>query len=64
MNIELQGIHKRFGKVHANDDINLTFREGHIIGILGENACRGHTEYKGHDYKQECESAHGTYLSL
>jgi ABC-type uncharacterized transport system ATPase subunit len=37
MNIELQGIHKRFGKVHANNDINLTFREGQIIGILGEN---------------------------
>lgn len=37
MNIELQGIHKRFGKVHANNDINLTFGEGQIVGILGEN---------------------------
>ncbi len=37
MDIELRGIHKRFGSVHANNDINLTFREGQIIGILGEN---------------------------
>ena len=37
MDIELRGIHKRFGNVHANNDISLTFREGHIIGILGEN---------------------------
>lgn len=37
MKIELRGIHKRFGSVHANDDINLTFHEGEIIGILGEN---------------------------
>jgi general nucleoside transport system ATP-binding protein len=37
MQIELQGIHKRFGSIHANNDINLTFREGQIIGILGEN---------------------------
>ncbi|MEO0562545.1 MAG: ATP-binding cassette domain-containing protein, partial [Chloroflexota bacterium] len=37
MNIQLKGIHKRFGPVHANDDINLTFNEGRIVGILGEN---------------------------
>lgn len=37
MNIELRHIHKRFGPVHANNDINLTFQGGHIIGILGEN---------------------------
>ncbi len=37
MNIELKGIHKRFGPVHANNDINLKFGEGRIVGILGEN---------------------------
>src|SRR5688500_2443064 len=37
MNIELRNIHKRFGSVHANNDINVTFCEGRIIGILGEN---------------------------
>jgi general nucleoside transport system ATP-binding protein len=37
MHIDLKGIHKRFGKVHANNDINLTFSEGQIVGILGEN---------------------------
>jgi len=37
MDIELRHIHKRFGAVHANNDINLTFNGGRIIGILGEN---------------------------
>lgn len=37
MQIELQGINKHFGTVHANKDISLIFPEGHIIGILGEN---------------------------
>jgi general nucleoside transport system ATP-binding protein len=37
MKIELNGIHKRFGAVHANDDITLTFESGRIVGILGEN---------------------------
>ena len=37
MNIELRHIHKRFGPVHANNDINLSFQQGRIVGILGEN---------------------------
>ena len=37
MNITFQQIHKWFGKVHANDDINLTLPSGTIQGILGEN---------------------------
>jgi simple sugar transport system ATP-binding protein len=37
MNIELRHIHKRFGSVHANNDINVTFAAGRIVGILGEN---------------------------
>ncbi len=37
MKIELRNIHKRFGPVHANDDISATFSTGRIIGILGEN---------------------------
>lgn len=37
MKIELRHIHKRFGPIHANNDINLTFHSGEITGILGEN---------------------------
>jgi simple sugar transport system ATP-binding protein len=37
MNIEIQHIHKRFGRVHANNDISAVFKAGRIIGILGEN---------------------------
>jgi general nucleoside transport system ATP-binding protein len=37
MKIELRHIHKRFGAVHANNDINLTFDSRQIVGILGEN---------------------------
>lgn len=37
MKIELQHIHKRFGAVHANNDISLTLNAGRIVGILGEN---------------------------
>lgn len=37
MKVELRGIHKYFGKNHANDDINLTIPSGTIQGILGEN---------------------------
>jgi ABC-type uncharacterized transport system ATPase subunit len=37
MNVELIGIHKFFGSVHANDDIYLKIPSGTIQGILGEN---------------------------
>lgn len=37
MNITFRQIHKVFGKVHANNDINLTIPSGTIEGILGEN---------------------------
>jgi simple sugar transport system ATP-binding protein len=37
MKVELIGIHKTFGTVHANDDIHLTIPAGTIQGILGEN---------------------------
>lgn len=37
MKIELRNIHKRFGPVHANNNINMTFNEGRIVGVLGEN---------------------------
>jgi simple sugar transport system ATP-binding protein len=37
MEIELKDIHKRFGHVHANDAISVSFRGGRIVGILGEN---------------------------
>ncbi|MCD8547607.1 MAG: ABC transporter ATP-binding protein [Aeromonadaceae bacterium] len=35
--IELQGIDKRFGEVHANRHIDLQVRQGSIHGIVGEN---------------------------
>ncbi|MCQ8783533.1 ABC transporter ATP-binding protein [Mangrovibrevibacter kandeliae] len=35
--IELIGIDKRFGAVHANKDIHLTVEKGTIHGIVGEN---------------------------
>jgi ABC-type uncharacterized transport system ATPase subunit len=35
--IELVGIDKKFGTVHANIDINLTVARGTIHGIIGEN---------------------------
>src|SRR5512142_2015450 len=37
MRLELKGIHKYFGKLHANDGINLTVESGTIHGLLGEN---------------------------
>ncbi len=37
MKVELIHIHKHFGAVHANNDINLTVESGKIQGILGEN---------------------------
>ncbi|MCO6187289.1 ABC transporter ATP-binding protein [Rhizobium sp. L1K21] len=35
--IELKGIDKSFGPVHANKNINLKVRKGSIHGIIGEN---------------------------
>jgi general nucleoside transport system ATP-binding protein len=35
--IELIGIDKRFGAVHANKDVSLTINKGSIHGIIGEN---------------------------
>jgi len=35
--IELVGIDKRFGSVHANKDVNLSIAQGSIHGIIGEN---------------------------
>lgn len=37
MDVKLINIHKRFGKVHANNAINLEIPGGTIQGILGEN---------------------------
>jgi general nucleoside transport system ATP-binding protein len=35
--IELRGIDKRFGPVHANRSVDLTIQRGHVHGIVGEN---------------------------
>lgn len=37
MKVELKQIHKRFGPVHANNNISVTFQRGTIHGLLGEN---------------------------
>ena len=37
MELELQGITKQFPGVLANDDVNLSVREGEILALLGEN---------------------------
>ncbi|HAV77880.1 MAG TPA: sugar ABC transporter ATP-binding protein [Anaerolineae bacterium] len=37
MKVELRNIHKHFGTVHANKNINLEIPSGTIQGILGEN---------------------------
>jgi len=35
--IELVGINKHFGPVHANRDIHLAVKRGTVHGIVGEN---------------------------
>ena len=35
--IELKGISKRFGSVVANNNIDLSVRQGEILALLGEN---------------------------
>jgi len=37
MSLELRGIHKRYGAVHANDGVDLRLEAGAIHGVLGEN---------------------------
>ena len=38
--IELIGIDKSFGPVHANNNVNLVVERGIIHGIVGENGDR------------------------
>ncbi|HEY5080231.1 MAG TPA: ATP-binding cassette domain-containing protein, partial [Opitutaceae bacterium] len=35
--LELRGIEKRFGAVHANRGVNLSVARGSIHGLIGEN---------------------------
>ncbi|MHB8455440.1 MAG: ABC transporter ATP-binding protein [Acidiferrobacterales bacterium] len=35
--VELKGINKQFGSVHANRDVSLTIADGEVLALLGEN---------------------------
>ncbi|MEM8916461.1 MAG: ATP-binding cassette domain-containing protein, partial [Pseudomonadota bacterium] len=35
--IELRGINKHFGPVHANKDVSMAVPKGSVHGIIGEN---------------------------
>ena len=37
MHLEFQNIHKYYGRVRANEGIDLTLEPGRIYGLLGEN---------------------------
>ncbi len=37
--IEMRGISKRFGKIQANKNVDLTVYRGEILSVLGENGC-------------------------
>lgn len=36
--LQMQGISKRFGGVHALQDVDLELREGELLGLVGDNA--------------------------
>jgi D-xylose transport system ATP-binding protein len=35
--VELRGVHKRFGGVHAVEDVSLAVQAGEVVGLLGHN---------------------------
>ncbi|MFQ5761259.1 MAG: ATP-binding cassette domain-containing protein, partial [Acidiferrobacterales bacterium] len=35
--LEMRGIDKRFGAVHANKSVDLQLFRGEVLGLLGEN---------------------------
>ncbi|MCQ2385127.1 MAG: ABC transporter ATP-binding protein [Clostridia bacterium] len=37
--IQLVGINKSFGKIHANKDVTMDIRKGELLSVLGENGC-------------------------
>ena len=37
--LQMTGIHKRFGGVHALNDVNLRVRPGKVMCLAGENGC-------------------------
>lgn len=37
MHLYIKNIHKRFGLIHANNDVSLDIQPGVIMGVLGEN---------------------------
>ena len=37
--LQMTGIHKRFGGVHALNDVNFRVRPGKVMCLAGENGC-------------------------
>src|SRR5262244_601955 len=35
--LEIQGISKHFGAIHALDDVSLTVSAGEVVGLMGDN---------------------------
>jgi len=35
--LELQGVSKHFGAIHALDDVSLTVSAGEVVGLMGDN---------------------------
>lgn len=35
--LKIEGIHKRFGGLHALNDVGLTINRGEIYGLIGPN---------------------------